>query len=405
MMIACVLIPRFSLRVACSGSIEGAVALAPLPGGKRAVGEVSEAAEAAGVAAGMELGEALARCPALRLVPADPAREAELWDGLLARLEGVGAAVESARPGEAFFAVNGLLRLHGGKVEGVLAAARRAAGVQVRIAVAPHRFAAFLAATRGVRLPRGLRGERAEAVVPSNGLRKFLAPQPVGVLSGRLDATAVQERELFEALERLGLDALGKLATLSPDQAADRFGALGLRALALARGEDTPLRPRCPREELVTELELPEGTAGERLDRALELLVGRLLASPKLRGRTVLGLRLTALLESGGSWSAEQFLSRPSASARTLRALLSPRLEALPAPASALRLRALALGPEEGEQLALAVGGRERRGRLAAAAREIRSAAGPEALLQVIEVDPRSRVPERRALLAPWRAR
>lgn len=404
-MIACVLIPSFSLRVACSGSIEGAVALAPQAGGKRAVGEASEAAEAAGVRAGMEMGEALGRCPALRLVPADPAREAELWDGLLARLEGIGAAVESERPGEAFFAVDGLLGLYGGEVEGVLDVARRVAGEGVRVAAAPNRFAAFLAASRGRWLPRGVSGSRAETVVPLGGLGKFLAPQPVGALRGRLGAPAAEERRLLVALERLGLGTLGELARLSPDQVADRFGALGLRALALARGEDTPLRPRCPREELVAEIELPEGTVGERLDSALELLVGRLFAAPRRRGRTVLGLRITALLESGGSWSAEQFLSRPSAAPRTLHSLLAPRLAALPSPASALRLRALALGPAEGEQLALAVGGRERRGRLAAAAQQICATAGPEALLRVVEVDPRSRVPERRVLLAPWRDR
>jgi hypothetical protein len=32
----------------------------------------------------------------------------------------------------------------------------------------------------------------------------------------------------------------------------------------------------------------------------------------------------------------------------------------------------------------------------------VRSAAGRDALLRVIEVDPRSRVPERRALLTPF---
>ena len=196
-------------------------------------------------------------------------------------------------------------------------------------------------------------------------------------------------RELIGALRRLGLGTLGRLAELAPDQVADRFGALGQRALRLARGEDTPLRPRRPREELVAEIELPEGAAGSQLGRALELLVDRLLADRKRRERTLLALRLSARLDSGGSWSVEQGLGRPTASARAISSLLAPRLESLPEPAGALRLRALALGPRTADQLELALGGREpRRGRPAAAVREVRAAAGAEALLKAIDVDP-----------------
>lgn len=402
-MIACVLIPRFSLRVASPERIGEAIALAPPPGGRQAVGEVSRSAEAAGVHAEMRLGEALARCPSLGLIAADPDRVAELWDGLLARLEGTGAAVESERPGEAFFAVDGLLGLHGGEPSGVIAAAREAAAMPVRIAAAPTRFAAFAAAERGPRLPRAVRAVGGEAIVAPGALRRFLAPLPVSALTTRLGGGDAEANELVATLQRLGLRTLGRLAALTPAQATDRFGALGLRALGLARGEDTPLRPRPPRERLAAEIELPEGTAGPQLDRALALLVERLLAAPQRRQRTVLALRLSALLVGGGSWSVEQGFSRPTASARAIAALLTPRLESLPEPASALRLRASAMGPAAADQLELAFGGRApRRGRLAAAVREVRAAAGAEALLKVVAADPRSRVPERRAFLAPY---
>jgi protein ImuB len=402
-MVACVLIPRFSLKVASPGGLDEAAALAPLPGARQAIGEVSRAAEAAGLHAGMPLGEALARCPSLRLIPADPARAAELWDALLGRVEGIGAAVESERPGEAFFAVEGLQGIHGGEIAGVIAAAREAATMPVRIAVAPNRFAAFLAARRGSRLPRDLSGSRGEAIVPRRALRRFLSPLPIGTLSARLGAGEPEEGDLVRALQRLGLRTLGELAALSSDQVADRFGSLGLRALRLARGEDTPLRPREPHRELGAEIELPDGTAGPQLDHALRLLADRLLADPGRAGRTVLALRLSATLEGGGSWSIEQGLGRPAASAEAISSLLAPRLEGLPEPASALRLQAIALGPPVADQLELATGGREpRRGRLAGAAREVRAAAGVEALLRVIDVDPRSRLPERRMLLAPF---
>ncbi len=399
-MVACVLIPRFSLRIASGNRRDGPAALAPLAGERQAVGEVSQEAEGEGVRAGMPLGEALARSPSLRLVPPDPARCAEVWEALLKRLEGIGAAVESERPGEAFFAVDGLCGIHGGDVTGVLAAAREAVRTQVQIAVAPNRFAAFVATRQGSRLPRGAGGE---TIVPNGALRKFLAPISVASLTDRLGTTGPEAARLVATLKRLGLGTLGKLAALSADQVADRFGSLGRRSLRLARGEDEPLRPRTPPTDLVEEIELPEGTAGSQLDRAIELLVDRFLAAPSRLGRTVLALRLSASLDSGGSWSVEQGLGRPTASARAIGSLLIPRLVSLPGPASALQLRALALGAPASDQLELELGGREpREGRLRAAVQEVRAAAGPEALLKIIEIDSRSRVPERRVLLTPY---
>ena len=94
---------------------------------------------------------------------------------------------------------------------------------------------------------------------------------------------------------------------------------------------------------------------------------------------------------------------RPSASARVLRTVLMPRLESLPGPAEALRLRAVGLGPAASDQLELSVGGAEpRRRRLGAAVREVRAAQGPEALLKILPVDSTSRVPERWAMLTPF---
>ncbi len=324
------------------------------------------------------------------LVLADPVEVAELTERLLRGLEGIGAAVESERAGEAFLAIDGLRGIHGGETAGVVEAARAAAEIEVRIGVAPTRFAAFVAAHRG------------EAVVSPSTSCRFLATIPVSALLSRLGLPEREARDLIETLRRLGIKTLGALAALSADRVADRFGPPGLRALRLARGEDSPLRPRQPHEELVAHVELPEGAAGGQLERALGLLVDRLIAAPQRRGRTVLALRLGALLSGGGSWSIEQDLGRPTASARILRTVLAPRLELLPGPVSALRLRALGLGPRVGDQLELTVRGEEsRRRRLGDAVREVRSAQGAEALLEVLPLDTASRFPERWAALTP----
>lgn len=228
---------------------------------------------------------------------------------------------------------------------------------------------------------------------------------PVAALSERLGLPERQAGNLVEALRRLGIGTLGELARLSPDHVADRFGPPGLRALRIARGEDELLvcTVHGSWEELVEEIDLPEGTAGSQLERALELLVDRLLAAPRRRGRTLLGLRLGALLGDGGSWSVAQGLGRPTGSARALRGVLLPRLEELPAPAVSLSLRAVGLGSRAADQLELAVRGDEsRRHRLGTALREVRAAQGADSLLKVLPVDAGSRVPERRTMLTPF---
>ena len=148
--IACALIPRFALlatlRRARQALLTRPLALAPEPGGPQVVGETSGPAEAFGVRAGMRLGEALARCPELALVPPDPERAEAAWEEALRRLEAIGAAVEPGRPGEAFFEAAGLRGLWGGSLEGVLRRARKAIGPSVRLGAGQTRLCAYAAA-------------------------------------------------------------------------------------------------------------------------------------------------------------------------------------------------------------------------------------------------------------------
>lgn len=233
----------------------------------------------------------------------------------------------------------------------------------------------------------------------------FVSELPVAALRERLGLPEREAGNVVEALERLGIGTLGELARLSPDHVADRFGRPGLRAWRIARGEDELLlcTVHGSWEELVEEIDLPEGTAGSQLERALELLVDRLLAAPRRSGRSLLGLRLGATFGDGGSWSVAQGLGRPTGSARALRGVLLPRLEELPAPAVSLWLRAVGLGSRAADQLELAVRGDEsRRHRLVTALGEVRAAQGADALLAVRPAAADSRVPERRVLLMPY---
>jgi len=110
-MIVCVLYPRFELLAALRDRralLAEPLALAPEAGREQVVGEVSAPAEAFGVAPGMRLGEAMSRCPALRLIPPDPEGVRSLWGSVLDRLEAIGAELESDRAGAAYFEAGGL---------------------------------------------------------------------------------------------------------------------------------------------------------------------------------------------------------------------------------------------------------------------------------------------------------
>jgi len=394
-LIVCVLLPRFELAVAAGDREEllrAPAALAPEPGREARVGEVSPPAEAFGIHAGMPLGEALARCPSLRLVPPDPAGVADRWERLLVRLESIGAAIEPERPGLACFAARGLLRLHGGSLERVLAATHRALRQPARLGAGPSRFCAFAAASRArVRRPEIVPGGEAEAA-------GYLATRPVSLLRGRHETVA-----LPEPLERLGIATLGELAALPRAAVADRFGACGLLAHELAHGRDGKLAPRQPPERLAEELELPEALSGVQLDRALQLLVDRLLARRERRGRTLRTVVLSAALVEGGTWQDRVPFREALADAQRMRLALTQRLALLPAPAERLRLAVERFGPPASDQRSLldeAVA--VRRSRLREAVRQARVAAGPDAALRVLAVEAESRVPERRIVLTPF---
>jgi protein ImuB len=411
-MIVCVLYPRFELLAALGDRralISEPVALAPEAGREQVVGEVSAPAEAFGIVRGMRLGEAMSRCPALRLVPPDPEGVRSLWNGVLDRIEGIGAAVESDQAGAAYFDAVGLEGIHGGELAGVLAAVRRRLGTGARFGAAPSRFASHVAALQARPRRRGRAAGAAlhgsgpvfvsgAVVVDEAALRDFLAPLPVGILRTRPELQG-----LPEVLERLGLRTLGEVAGLPARAVSERFGHPGLLALDLARGRDLPLEPRRPPEPVSERLDLPEAASGQQLERALELLIARVLARRERRGRSLRALAVSARFVAGGTWRTAVTLRHASADPARIRLALGPKLAELPAPSESLALEVEAFGPPAQDQGRLLDEAESvRRGRIGEAVRQARQAAGAEAALRVLDLDPDSRIPERRAVLAPF---
>ena len=158
---------------------------------------------------------------------------------------------------------------------------------------------------------------------------------------------------------------------------------------------------------MLERLSLPEAASGPQLERALELLVGRVLARSERRGRTLRSLAVSARFVEGGTWRTRVTLRQASADYGRLRTVLLPKLGELPAPAESIAIEVEAFGPPAQDQGRL-VEDRSpaavRLARIAEAVGQVRQAAGADAALRILEIDPDSRLPERRAALAPFPA-
>ncbi len=389
--IACLSIPGLELKAALRRTPALALrpaALAPEADSEPLLGPVTRAAEAAGVRPGMRLGEALATCPNLMLVDADPAAAETAWEEVVRSLEDAGFSVEPAALGIAYFETRGVERLYGG-LEPALRRALSAVGTawESRIGAAERRFAALAAAS--VAKPGHV------LVVRADEVSRFLAPLPLTLLP--------LERRRYEELEALGVRRLGQLAGLPGGAVAERLGPDGRRAWSLARGGTAArVRGRTPPCAVAELLEFPEAVGNAlTLRRALAALLETVLARPERRDRFVRKVALCARLATGGSWRRTLTLREPSADADRIRVALAPKLAELPAPVLELRVELVELTAPSGHQLELLAAGAEDRSRLREGLRQVRASTGSGSVCTVVEVAPWSRIPETRALLVP----
>jgi protein ImuB len=337
----------------------------------------------------MALGEALARCPKLELIPGDPVRVAQAWDGAAHALEGIGAQLELDRPGLAYFDADGLEGIHGGR-DRVIAAAGNALARRSRIGAGPTRFCSLAAALEA-------RARRAR-VISDREARRYLAAQPVSILRYRAET-----EPLVPSFEQLGISTLAAIVKLGAGALADRFGEPGTLARRLALGDDTPLRVRRVEDRLEESMELAEANSGLLLARTLGVLVDRLLARPERRGRTLRALILSARLVGRGTWREHVVLREAIADPKRILLALTAPLALLPTPAVALGLAIAEFGPATGDQTSLLDGERRARDdRRRKAVAQVQALGGPNAVLRALILQADSPLPEHRVLLTPW---
>jgi protein ImuB len=192
--------------------------------------------------------------------------------------------------------------------------------------------------------------ERVRAA-PGEGARE-LAPLPVESLG--------LSPEVAGWLGAVGISTVGALAALPAGSLAQRFGAAGVAAARLARGEDgrplVPFRPETfPREGWDLEAEVGVLSSAEPVLFAVKRLADRVAARLAGRGMGASRLRLTLRLDPRGEERLDLPLSRPGADAAAWMIPLRERLSGLrlPAPVRALDLAVVEAAEVPAEQLAV----------------------------------------------------
>ncbi len=392
---ACVWIPLFPLR--CEEARHEGLAAYPTallaPDTTRKLWQISPLARHAGVKPGMTVSQAIGLCPTLRLIEPDPVHYDERFAHLLSALNEVSPVVEPGDLGLVYVGCDGLEGIYGGP-EKVVEAIRRTSHA-ARVGLGLGKFTAWVAASRS---------KPGEAVIVQRGTEaKFLAAQPISALP--LDA------DTHRRLRQLGIRTLGALAALPEEAVTAQFGAMGRRLWRLAAGRIAePVAGRSAPEPIVAALTF-FAPVGERelLAHALDQLIARALKHPRRIGWRVHAVRLRADLEGSSSWLAAILLRDPTADAGRIAAPLKTRLEQSPPTGAVERLvlefTAFAPGTSELQLFARDAQAAARAGQqraLQSAAREIRMRVKRSPLYHIVEVQPWSRLPERRYALIDY---
>ncbi|HWO93288.1 MAG TPA: DNA polymerase Y family protein [Dehalococcoidia bacterium] len=389
--VACLLISHFAMacELAERPELRGhPVVLGGGDAGPRVV-DLTDEALRYGIDPGISLREAIALCPALTVIEPRPALYDDMFDDTLDALHQVSPIVERGGLGVTYADLTGLERLYGPRLpEALLVCAPPM--LAPRLGIAWGKFPALAAAA--------FAEPGTPLLVPRSETAGFLSPQSVDLLPLPSDA--------HRRLRMLDIRTVGAFAALPRSAVQAQFGATGALAWDLAHGnDDRPLDPEPHTERIVEVLEFaPPLTGRDAVLMALEQMLVRALRQPGARNRFARGLFIRAATERGRSWSRRYTLKEPSSDRVRLAAILRTLVEYAEFPGALLELRLelTDLTREGGQQAQLF---RERtrvREELETTLRQLKTRYGHCPVGRVVEVEPWSRVPERRMALVDY---
>ncbi len=409
--VLCLWLPTFELRLELVRSPQldntSVALLSPSASTQQTIWQVSERAHEAGVRSGQLVSQAISLCTSLTLLEPDPAHYDAASNTMLEVLAELTPALEPAGRGRVFLGMDGLDRLFGSPPQQVDRALQLLFKIfpsplvaATRAGMAPGKFGSWVAAAAS------RTGE--PIIVSKEKLALFLSRCPVSVLP--TDPLIVQR------LERLSIQTLGDLRRFPETSLVAQFGEEGRSLLAWSRGfRIDPVRPWQRQQPIRTSLDFcnPVGLI-ETLYGALDQLIECALSHAARRRRSITGVRMGARLEGGGSWFVEAVLREPTSNHKKISAPLRAKMAIAPPPKAVetLLFELTHFGApstqtnlfDRKEESDRAIGGHKfNQGEVPPsvrdAVRELKLRLGHSPLYRVVEVDPWSRIPERRHAL------
>lgn len=392
MAIACLRIPHMALRIALldQPELDGLPLILSNPeSGRAVVIDATDEATTKGVRPGLTLREASALCPDSIVMMPNPALEDHVSQEILTQLEMISPLVEADEQEQGCWYID-LTGLDRHFPTTTAATERIIASVptilSARAGVATTKFTARVAS--GIAKSGKVRSVRKEDE------QRFLAHAPVSCLPF--------PPEMTHQLHRLGLITLGAVAALPAPKLAARFGPDGHLAWELASGIDRRIVVQRPREEIIVEeLTMPvPATSREMLMIGLRQLVHRAFSQRVLKGRQARQVTLLARIENRQSWERTMVLKEPSGASHLITAL-DLRLQALemPGPVEAVSLHISGIVNEIAHQQVLPTLRPRHFPPITEAIHQLKQRYGLSPLFRVVEVEPWSRIPERRHAL------
>lgn len=389
MKILCLLLPHFPLL--CETSRNPALGgrstvITHRAGSQKLVFDYSPRLD--GLQRDMPIQQALARHGGVELLSADMPYYRSIFNGLLDTLEGISPLVEGAKLGCVYIEVDGLQLIYPDD-ESLVDAVFRVVpgGFAPQAGIAGNKFLAHLTARR---CPPGGRQ------VLTGEVESFLKELPCDVLPVSIKSK--------EKLRQFGLHTLGQVAALPPGPLLSQFSMEGKKIHDLARGyDDTPLYPRIM-EQVIEESTMLSSVmvSLESILVSLEELLGKVFARI-----SSVGLGVCTLTVWTRTWNAEQWertvrFKEPAMDIKTVISRIKRVMEEYPqpGPVEQIGLNISRLGYPGGRQNSLF---REIRSQdhLMEDIRQLELRLGNPQVYRVKEVEPWSRIPERRYVLAP----